>query len=145
MKYFKDENNKVYAYESDGSQDAWIKPNLIPITEQEADELRKPPAMPPSGDYIQENDQWVKTRYTKKDFMLWVGMEKIIAVNAAISNPLIKTIHDLLMAAEYISLRDPATQQMLSMLASPSCGDILTMQDVERILAGEVWIAPEAE
>lgn len=34
-KYFKDENNKVYAYEADGSQDAYIKPGLMPITEAE--------------------------------------------------------------------------------------------------------------
>lgn len=43
MKYFKDSNNQVYAYESDGSQDAFIKPGLIAITQAEADALRNPP------------------------------------------------------------------------------------------------------
>ena len=43
MKHFKDSNNNVYAYESDGSQDAYIKHNLIAITDAEADDLRKPP------------------------------------------------------------------------------------------------------
>jgi hypothetical protein len=40
MKYYKDENNNVYAYESDGSQDAFIPENLIAITKEQADELR---------------------------------------------------------------------------------------------------------
>ena len=47
MKYYKDENNQVYAYEADGSQDAYIPSNLIPITIEEADELRKPPPLTP--------------------------------------------------------------------------------------------------
>lgn len=42
MKYYKDENNEVYAYESDGSQDAYIKPGLIPITEEKMLELTTP-------------------------------------------------------------------------------------------------------
>ncbi len=42
MKYYKDINNQVYAYEDDGSQDAYIPETLVPITEAEADELRKP-------------------------------------------------------------------------------------------------------
>ena len=42
MKYYKDENNEVYAYESDGSQDAYTKPGLIPITEEEMRELTAP-------------------------------------------------------------------------------------------------------
>lgn len=45
MKYYKDENNQVYAYEADGSQDEYIKSDLIPISVEEADELCKPPAL----------------------------------------------------------------------------------------------------
>ena len=44
MKYFKDNKNQVYAFESDGSQDAYIPKSLIAITVTEADNLRKPPA-----------------------------------------------------------------------------------------------------
>jgi hypothetical protein len=41
MKHYKDPNtNEIYAYEADGSQDAWIKPGLVAITDQEADEIR---------------------------------------------------------------------------------------------------------
>lgn len=42
MKYFKDTNNTIYAYELDGSQDDYIKEGLIAITEQEADLIRNP-------------------------------------------------------------------------------------------------------
>lgn len=36
MKYFKDTAGTVYAYESDGSQDAWIKPDLVPMSDADA-------------------------------------------------------------------------------------------------------------
>ena len=40
MKYYKDpSNNEVYAYEADGSQDAYIKPELIAIDNAEAQQL----------------------------------------------------------------------------------------------------------
>lgn len=40
MKYYKDAQNKVYAFESDGSQDAFISPSLASITAEQADALR---------------------------------------------------------------------------------------------------------
>ncbi|BAM68863.1 putative tail assembly chaperone [Edwardsiella phage MSW-3] len=46
MKYFKDSNSSVYAYPSDGSQDAFIKDGLIPITEEEAMLILNPPPTP---------------------------------------------------------------------------------------------------
>jgi hypothetical protein len=42
MKYYKDANGAVYAFESDGSQDAYIPDNLTAITNGEADALRAP-------------------------------------------------------------------------------------------------------
>lgn len=42
MKYFKDEKNTVFAFAADGSQDAFIPPNLAEITEAEANALRFP-------------------------------------------------------------------------------------------------------
>lgn len=42
MKYYKDANGNVYAYEADGSQDAFILPGLVAITDAEADALRNP-------------------------------------------------------------------------------------------------------
>lgn len=43
MKYYKDANNEVYAFEDDGSQDAFIPENLVKITEKQANSLRNPP------------------------------------------------------------------------------------------------------
>jgi hypothetical protein len=42
MKYYKNGSNQVFAFESDGSQDAYISPSLIPITQEQADALRAP-------------------------------------------------------------------------------------------------------
>lgn len=42
MKYFKDNKNNVFAYADDGSQDEFIKPELTPISEDEARELANP-------------------------------------------------------------------------------------------------------
>jgi hypothetical protein len=42
MKYFKDANNQITAYESDGSQDNFILAGLTAITQAEADALRAP-------------------------------------------------------------------------------------------------------
>ena len=41
MKYFKDINNQIHAFSSDGSQDYLISKNLIPISESEAIQLGK--------------------------------------------------------------------------------------------------------
>ena len=40
MKHYKDSNNNIYAYESDGSQDHLIPDNYIAITDKEADAIR---------------------------------------------------------------------------------------------------------
>jgi hypothetical protein len=42
MKYFKDKNNKIYAFSADGSQDAFIPEGLVDITKAEADAIRFP-------------------------------------------------------------------------------------------------------
>lgn len=42
MKYFKDEKNNVYAYATDGSEDDFIQPELIAISEAEALAIVKP-------------------------------------------------------------------------------------------------------
>jgi hypothetical protein len=41
MKHYKDPNtNEIYAYEADGSQDAFIKEGLVAITDAEAEAVR---------------------------------------------------------------------------------------------------------
>lgn len=42
MKHYKDpDTNELFAYELDGSQDAFIPENLVRITDEEADEIRQ--------------------------------------------------------------------------------------------------------
>lgn len=41
MKYFKDSNQNIYAYEADGSQDHLISADYFSITKEEADEIIK--------------------------------------------------------------------------------------------------------
>ena len=42
MNHYKDESNNLYAYESDGSQDAFIKEGLVPISDEDLATLRAP-------------------------------------------------------------------------------------------------------
>ena len=97
-------------------------------------------------DYALINGQWVKVHYSKKEFMLWAGIDKMTMVNAAVAsgNVLVSTVKDLLMAADYIDIRDPDTIQMINLLATPQGGDILSGGDVTRILAGKPY-EPETE
>jgi hypothetical protein len=46
MKYYKDSNNQVFAYESDGSQDSYIHGSLIPINEADALAITSPAPTP---------------------------------------------------------------------------------------------------
>ncbi len=46
MKFYKDNSNKVYAFEAEGSQDDYIGEHLIPITEAEAMAITNPPPTP---------------------------------------------------------------------------------------------------
>ena len=43
MKYYKNTQNQIFAYESDGSQDSFIKSNLIAISQADADLIINPP------------------------------------------------------------------------------------------------------
>lgn len=42
MKHYKDSSNNIYAFAADGSQDAFIKPGLTPISDAELVALRQP-------------------------------------------------------------------------------------------------------
>lgn len=45
MKYYKDENSVIYAYEEDGSQDEFIG-DKTPVTQAEVDAILNPPLTP---------------------------------------------------------------------------------------------------
>ena len=109
-----------------------------------------PPEPPfhPGPDYEDlGNGVWRKWRYTRKEFLLHCGFDNITAVNAAIAagNVVVETAKDLMMAAEFISIKDEDTAQMLGLLATPQGGSILKPDDVARILAGQVIHEPDAE
>ena len=42
MKHFKDKQNNIFAYESDGSQDEFIKAGLVPVSDEDLAILRAP-------------------------------------------------------------------------------------------------------
>jgi hypothetical protein len=52
MKYFKDLQNNIYAYDDDGSQDEIIPSDLIAISESDANELRAVNAPDPRSSMI---------------------------------------------------------------------------------------------
>ncbi|MDE9487208.1 tail fiber assembly protein [Xenorhabdus bovienii] len=68
MKYYKSTDNRVYGYESDGSQDHLIKPDFIPITEAEARTIANPP---PTPEQLQQNAEH------EKRYLLRTAKEKI--------------------------------------------------------------------
>lgn len=43
MKYYKSNKGDVFAYDPDGSQDAYIKPDLVPMTPEEVEAHINPP------------------------------------------------------------------------------------------------------
>jgi len=95
----------------------------------------------PGPDYDLIDGQWIRRRFSKKDFLLFCGLSKVVALNASINagNALAKTVHDLLFAAEYIDLSDPATAQMLSLLADEQTGNIFSAEEVAAILKGQAY------
>lgn len=47
MKYFRDAAGRIYAFEADGSQDAFIPAGLTAISAEEVQDLTRPPAADP--------------------------------------------------------------------------------------------------
>ena len=65
MKHFKDANNNVYAYDSDGSQDSFIKPNLTRINNKELSLLIAP--QPFTSKQVRDNALAAIESYDFKD------------------------------------------------------------------------------
>ncbi len=105
MKYFKNSNNKVFAYESDGSQDSIISPELIAITEAEMLTLTAPPPPPP------------KTQFTSLEFLAkFTEAEVLGVVSATLQSAPLKLWYDMMMAATFVDLQDVRTGQGLDAL-----------------------------
>ncbi|WP_426577673.1 tail fiber assembly protein [Xenorhabdus stockiae] len=61
MKYYKSEDNQVYAYESEGFQESWVEPGLMPITEAEARAIANPPPPPPTPEELKQTAEVQKS------------------------------------------------------------------------------------
>jgi hypothetical protein len=57
MKTYKDENNNLWAYEDDGSQDHLISENLIQITEEEANIIGAEIQAKVNAEFLKNNPQ----------------------------------------------------------------------------------------
>jgi hypothetical protein len=105
MKYYKDINDKVFAYEPDGSQDDFIPQGLTPITVAEMVILTAPPPAPP------------KTQFTSLEFLAkFTEVEVLAVVGATLQSAPLKLWYDMMMAASYVDLEDVRTEQGLDAL-----------------------------
>lgn len=62
MKYYKDENNIIYAYDAYGYQDAFIKEGLVLITRSEAMAILNPP---PTHEELIQSAEFERERLLK--------------------------------------------------------------------------------
>ncbi|PHM32020.1 tail fiber assembly protein [Xenorhabdus szentirmaii] len=74
MKHYKSKDNQIHAFESDGSQDAWIEPDFVPITEEEARAILYPPPTP---------EQWQQQAGYEKQYRMDVAKEHITPLQYA--------------------------------------------------------------
>jgi hypothetical protein len=92
MKHFKDGNNEVYAFEDDGSQDSFIREDLVPISEAEADALRSIGNAAPTQ----------KTQFTSLEFLdRFTDAEQLAVVAATMQSAPVKLWYERLLAASY--------------------------------------------
>lgn len=101
----------------------------------------------PGPDYRFMDGAWIRTRFSRKDFLLFCGLEKVMGLNAAINsgNIVAQTVHDLLFAAEYIEVSDPDTARMLGLLASEAGGNLFSAEEIAAILKGKPYVDPVKE
>lgn len=92
----------------------------------------------PGDDYDLVDGQWMRHRFTKKDFLLLCGIAQVAALNTAINagNALAKTVHDLLSVSDYIDVTDPDTTALVNLLTTAEAGSVLTAKQAAEILKG---------
>ena len=95
----------------------------------------------PGPEYEWRDNEWWKVRFSKKDFLLLCGIPQIAHLNTVRrDNAMAETVYTLLMAADFIDVTDPATAQMVGLLATGAAGNVLTAEDAARILAGRKYV-----
>lgn len=115
------------------SEAEWLAAHPAPAPEPVPE-----PELSPGPDYEKRGENWWQIRFSKKDFLLLCGVPQVIKLEAvkASGNAAAQAVYTLLMASEYIDVTDPATIQLLEMLASSDAGNVLTAEDAARILQG---------
>lgn len=93
MKYYKDAQNNVFAYESDGSQDTYIKPGLIPITDMEMEALTAPEPPQP------------KTVFAPREYLRRFTMAEYTAARTGSIEA--QYALDNLIGAQFVDINDP--------------------------------------
>jgi hypothetical protein len=105
MKYFKSPTGEVFAFESDGSQDAWIRPDLVPMTQEEIEAHLSPPAPPP------------RTTLSSREYLMRFTNAEYAAVRSSDSIDLHRA-YDSLIAAQFVDLTDPAVGMGLDLMVA---------------------------
>lgn len=90
MKHYKDADNNVYAYESDGSQDAYILPGLTPINSEELASILAQKATPLTAEQIrfrklrayQEEADPIFFKWQRGDATQQEWLDKVAEINA---------------------------------------------------------------
>jgi len=133
-------------FSPEGNPEVWEEKPEAYFTPEEWTEMHSTPSpFTPGPNFIQrDNGEWYKVRYTRKEFVLWCGMDKFVALNHAIvnGNVLLLSLRTMMEISEYISLLDDDTKYFVTVMTTPEGGNILTDQDAVRILTGEKWIDP---
>lgn len=92
MKYFKDSAGRFFAYEADGSQDAYIGSDQVPLTEEEISQL-----LNPNSNLTDEDLRAFMPPLTRRQFRLTLAMNgydlnEVEALIDQIEDPMQRTI-----------------------------------------------------
>lgn len=91
----------------------------------------------PNGDCRFIDGQWMKVKFSKKEFLLLCGLPQIATLGEVKkTNPIVEAVYTLLMAAEYIDVTDTDTIEMVNLLATDAGGNVLTKEQASAVLAG---------
>jgi hypothetical protein len=123
MKYYKNSQNEVFAFESDGSQDDLIPEGLSPVTQAEAEVLAAP-----------ESQTQNKTKFSSREFLKRLGSEKRIALKTH-ENMEVQLWYEELLAADFVDVDDEDTQSAVGLGVML---DIFTQAEADTLLAPEV-------
>jgi len=106
MKYYKKNDNTVWAFETDGTQDYLITGEFSALSSAELVEHLKINTVTPEF-----------KKFTSLDYLdLFTEAEQLAVVQATMQNAQVKLWYDKMLAAGYITLDDPRTELGLAAL-----------------------------